>query len=248
MEQERGTQGDTKGAGGMAVRDYYKDEAYFDAFIEGKEQLVEQNIGHLQELDSDSELQRFNRWILLDLAQLTLASYSRGDPMGEVARRGRRTLDFAKGRDISGSLPHARLRLASLVPLLIDDPTEEAELRLSLHNERHPDWATDLILGYDPASIKGEEVNGQTALRGIWEATGELRSDVLAKKFSRWYATSSDQYWRGFHKEKGRTDLYFGYWAVEFAAIARRLDIDDSALEGEKYYPYELAHWLDGKG
>ena len=32
---------------------------------------------------------------------------------------------------------------------------------------------------------------------------------------------------------------------LQYAALARRLGIDDSALADAECYPYELAHWLD---
>ena len=38
---------------------------------------------------------------------------------------------------------------------------------------------------------------------------------------------------------------FVGYWSFESAAIAKVAGIDDSALEGNDHYPYELAHYND---
>lgn len=44
---------------------------------------------------------------------------------------------------------------------------------------------------------------------------------------------------------EGWPGRYHGYWCWMAVGIARKLDIDDSALSESRYYPYELAHYLD---
>jgi len=43
----------------------------------------------------------------------------------------------------------------------------------------------------------------------------------------------------------GNCNGYIGYWAFDIAAIAHKNQVDDSALKDHKYYPYDLAHYLD---
>lgn len=88
------------------------------------------------------------------LLELAIASYSRGDPMPEVARRGRLALDAAAHWQYS--LSFADLWLVSLAALVHDEPAEMARLRGALWDRDAHDWAFDLMLGDDPASIAGE--------------------------------------------------------------------------------------------
>ena len=57
---------------------------------------------------------------------------------------------------------------------------------------------------------------------------------------SEWYRGRSGAPWYGLDKRS--PELHVGYWAYEAAAIAKVCGIDDSALEGHKYYPWDLAH------
>ena len=83
----------------MTVRDWNRDEAYFDRFIAGRERLV-------AEVRED-RVPAVRCGVLLYLLQTTEASYSRGDPMPEVARRARRALDYLESGDFwhSGGSP-----------------------------------------------------------------------------------------------------------------------------------------------
>ncbi|HEM3533727.1 TPA: DUF1911 domain-containing protein [Streptococcus suis] len=37
--------------------------------------------------------------------------------------------------------------------------------------------------------------------------------------------------------------LYFGYWALEIAALVKVLNIPDDSFKNHKYYPYDLVHF-----
>ena len=70
------------------VRDWNRDEAYFDRFIEGRGGLAREAEGwHERGEVREDRVASVSRGLVRDLLELTLASYSRGDPMPEVARR-----------------------------------------------------------------------------------------------------------------------------------------------------------------
>ncbi|WP_430613613.1 PoNe immunity protein domain-containing protein [Flavobacterium sp. JP2137] len=58
----------------------------------------------------------------------------------------------------------------------------------------------------------------------------------------KWYHGHRDVYWHDCHKNK-EVNTYFGYWAWEVAALVKILQIDDTALQDQKYYPYSALHW-----
>lgn len=57
-----------------------------------------------------------------------------------------------------------------------------------------------------------------------------------------WYQGHSDAAWHDTHLNK-KVNCYAGYWAWEAAALVKVLNIDDSKLKNQKYYPYDAVHW-----
>ncbi|MDR1450609.1 MAG: DUF1911 domain-containing protein [Propionibacteriaceae bacterium] len=75
-------------------------------------------------------------------------------------------------------------------------------------------------------------------------ATNTERQTYLGEYVKRyWYNTKRAEYWWGSHK--GGSIRYFGYWAWEIAATVRAYHLDDSTFSDCKYYPTDLAHYLD---
>lgn len=57
-----------------------------------------------------------------------------------------------------------------------------------------------------------------------------------------WYKGHSDAAWHDTHLNK-KVNCYAGYWAWETAALVKVINIDDSVLKQQKYYPYDAVHW-----
>ena len=75
-------------------------------------------------------------------------------------------------------------------------------------------------------------------------ATNKEREEYLAQYLKRnWYSSSKGNYWWNYHKKLPNS--YFGYWAFDIAAAVRAYGLDDSSFADHKYYPKELAHYLD---
>jgi hypothetical protein len=72
------------------------------------------------------------------------------------------------------------------------------------------------------------------------EDAGNTLSDYLKNK---WYHGHREAAWHDRHKRKNST--YDGYWSYESGALARILQLDDSALENVPYYPYDMVHYQD---
>ena len=73
------------------------------------------------------------------------------------------------------------------------------------------------------------------------EADTEDREPFL-KYLKGWYKGSKDSAWYGTHELENKFQ-YNGYWSFESAAVAKRLCLDDSDLQNEQYYPYDLVHF-----
>lgn len=68
----------------------------------------------------------------------------------------------------------------------------------------------------------------------------ELLKNYLQKK---WYKGHSDMGWYNAHKSK--FNIHRGYWSFESGAVAKILQLDDSSLKEQQYYPYDMVHWKD---
>jgi len=72
----------------------------------------------------------------------------------------------------------------------------------------------------------------------------EGKQDFIATYLKRsWYNSWRSEYWWGFHSR--RPSRYFGYWAWEFGALVKAWGLDDSSFRGNRYYPADMAHYLD---
>jgi hypothetical protein len=81
--------------------------------------------------------------------------------------------------------------------------------------------------------------------RGVREASNSAgRTEFLAGYLRRgWYNSWRGEPWWGNHTHGGVK--YFGYWAWEVAATAKVYGLDDTALCASRYYPADMAHFLD---
>lgn len=59
----------------------------------------------------------------------------------------------------------------------------------------------------------------------------------------KWLRGHADYGWMNAHKEVG----YVGLWSFEAAAVAKVLRLDDSKLEDDNHYPFDLMHFKDNK-
>lgn len=82
-------------------------------------------------------------------------------------------------------------------------------------------------------------------VEAVYAGTPDEASRLLADYCSGWYGAFANlsKYWHDTHLTMTETDgAYFGYWALEAAAIAYLYDIDDSAVD-HMVYPRDLIEY-----
>jgi len=79
----------------------------------------------------------------------------------------------------------------------------------------------------------------------VYDSEPALRPGYLQEYVKKWYHSMEQEAF--YYSHTSIHDVYYGYWCVEAAATAKILNIDDSALQKNKYYPYEMAHYRDWK-
>lgn len=72
-----------------------------------------------------------------------------------------------------------------------------------------------------------------------------IRASALLCEYikKKWLQGHRDYGWHTAHKECG----YVGLWSFEAAAVCKILKLDDHGIQKNNHYPYDLAHYKDGR-
>ena len=117
-----------------------------------------------------------------------------------------------------------------------------------------PVWTPDLLLWFmlnsrlkeDEKQTHADKLAFPKLYKGLFKLT-QISDVQEAKKalkdyIEKWYNLNKDAPWYNNHLKK---NCYRGYWAWEVAAVAKIINIDDSDLKDNPYYPYDMVHWED---
>ena len=140
------------------------------------------------------------------------------------------------------------VKVLSLVVLFGADPTvADLSMLLGKLRETHiEDYLLDRLCGrLDPSWPYRCETfrwkNTFEPLKPVLESPDEHGIDELqAFLRKRWLMIHRGCWWYGGHKSDSVP--YYGYWAYECAAVVKMAGLDDGPLQGERWYPYDLAH------
>ena len=116
------------------------------------------------------------------------------------------------------------------------------------------DWTPDLLLWFllnsrlkeDEKQAYADKLAFPKLYKGLFKLT-QISDAQKAKKaledyIGKWYNLNKYAPWYNNHLKK---NCYRGYWAWEVAAVAKIMNIDDSDLKDNPYYPYDMVHWED---
>ena len=244
------------------LRDQFATAEQLASIITAHDQDRENPSEQRQEILADPEHPRHDAIMISDwwLRLVSLgARYSLGVPIEELRGDFARAVEHAPYQQWTRQQTVSRFVeffwLASWARLL-DDTASQQRLRRETAAIGHNDSLLDAVLSDDPPAALSTETRRSVAPEKKY--AGLVEAAVLAQggdgpgaaeRFRRyvsaeWYRSFQSADWWGNHKRLNDLDTcsYKGYWAYEAAAVAHAFGIDDSALEGHKYYPWDLAH------
>ena len=143
------------------------------------------------------------------------------------------------------------IKVLSLAVLLnIDSQNESLTiLKDKIRESGYADYLVDKFMRFIDNSWNG------CCLEFKWEKTYEPLKEIadckdkaqallLLKEYldNQWYDIHKDCAWYDTHKTS--KTAYYGYWSFEAGAIVKILSLDDSMLEKQAYYPYDLVHLI----
>lgn len=189
---------------------------------------------------------------------LLLSRYSRGDDIHELATGFPAMLDALslyenekQNSEMAFDHPdeyQTALWLLSLA-LLLKRPEHECQRLLKLVGHRGEDAILDLFARALPGPVAPlpETKNSlpdpallypalfQKLLTAVRAVEKEAHKELKAYLKS-WYGKRTDMYWHDNHKGPDGGG-FFGYWALEVAAVVVVLGLDDRELQDSSYYP-----------
>jgi len=138
----------------------------------------------------------------------------------------------------SSNAYNENLRMISLSVLFgVDDGTQTMVKRNVIDNKVE-DWLINFLLGDNQSDSELLFPSRFHTLKEVMASTNQIE---LLKRYlqNEWYNKDFDC----FEAHKDKQKIYYGYWCFESGAIAKLLNLDDSILKDELYYPYDLVHF-----
>lgn len=233
------------------MRDRMRDEHYFNTLIQKeKESIIRFEDAVQKSTLEKGELDRGTRngySILINSYQKEInLLYSSGEDLTIIEKYYKKLL-FYYSKMWDRKYGYIELiKVLSLAVLFEVNRSDIFELEEKLISENFDDYlANSLIKKIDSTwERKGVEFEFKVydCVKLILENDGEIACEALKKYLQeKWYEIHRECAWYDSHKSS--KNVYYGYWSFEAGAIAKILNLDDSSLKDELYYPYDLVHY-----
>ena len=224
------------------MRDTLKTKEYFDEYIRKMTEGIQRFEKGLAEGKYQADKILFIKdCILQKKIGIIIAGYSAGAPIEEIKQGFDDTVGlFCEAWD--DTIYESNLIYASLAYLLDTDEYKLNRIRDKLKSAETYDSLHEFIL----TGNKDEFDASKTAFPRSYNDLVKFIEDGDRKAFLKylkgWYKGSKGSAWYGTHELENKYQ-YNGYWCFEAGAAAKRLGLDDSGLNNERYYPYDLVHF-----
>lgn len=111
-----------------------------------------------------------------------------------------------------------------------------------------PDKLLDFMINYKlggratSAEMNANEYKSYSTIIDIAINNKEEGIQALKQYLSKqWFKDYKRMGWSESHKSKH--NIHSGYWSFESGALVKILDLDDTILKNQQYYPYDMVHW-----
>lgn len=226
------------------MRDNLRNMEYFDLFVSKQYNRLDMFENKLLEIDKSNKKVRESicNTIFQISVEILIARYSKGDNLAVIKEEYINCIPKFKAA-FSEIIDTNSVQFIALGALLNIDLSEDEEL-LSLIEQYDISYSLVEIFVNKNTYIDVRLYKDIKRFRP-WIAELYNKSDekeaIISKQLSNWYRSQRSSYFFGYDKEE--EPLYFGYWALEIAALVKILKIPDNSFKDHKYYPYDLVHF-----
>jgi hypothetical protein len=226
------------------MRDTIKDSEYFKYYLDKQKTRLTFYKNKLPEIDTSKEkvMRSMKNAIFTINFEILVARYSKGDDLKPIRAEYIKSIPAFK-EALSDIIDMNTLQFIALAVLLNVNLFEDKEFLSLLDKFGVSHGIIDIFMNKGDAI----DISSYKDIKQFRPWVAELyqkpyeRETIISKQLSNWYKSQRSSYFYGYDKEK--EPLYFGYWALEIAALVKVLNIPDDSFKDKKYYPYDLVHF-----
>ena len=224
------------------MRDTLKPKEYFDQYIQKMSEGIQKFENGLAEGKYQADKILFIKdYILQKKIGIIIAKYSKGDPLNDIKQEFDSTVElFCEAWD--DSVYDSNIIYASLAYLLNLEADKLKSIKDKLQNADTYDSLLEFILTGNKDNFDASKISFPKPYKNLVKSIEAEDREPFLKYLKGWYKGSKGSAWYGTHELENKFQ-YNGYWSFESAAVAKRLCLDDSDLQNEQYYPYDLVHF-----
>ncbi len=220
------------------MRDTRKPVSYFESYLQYEKSRIEHRIEKLSACDDTEKRTRISENLFLDRMNMLIASFSYGATQSELSELFHSTCSTAEA--VRSLTYDNALTLASFAVML-----EDGDSIRPLFKRFHTVFAGDKLLSGMQTYIETGIAtwNGDyrfpspyAGLDAVISASGNVAKEkALLTYLDGWYAQCNDLAW--YNTVNSSSDVYFGYWSFESAAVAKIFDLNGRVLSQNPYFP-----------
>lgn len=228
------------------MRDKLKNNDYFELFVSKQFQRINNFEKKLLDIEAWDEkiIRNIKNAIFKISFEILLAKYSKGEDIALIREDYMNTIPKYKAV-FSEIIDVNSLQFIALGVLLNVDLFDDKEFLSLLDKFEVSHGVIDILMNKGNVA----DVSSYKDIKQFRPWIAELyqnpdeREAIISKQLSNWYRSQRGNYFYGYDKKE--EPLYFGYWALEVAALVKVLNIPDDSFKDKKYYPYDLVHFQD---
>lgn len=226
------------------MRDQLKNNDYFELFISKQFQRLSNFETRLLDIEALDEkiIKNIKHAIFKISFEILLARYSKGDDLTLLKEDYIKSIPKFKAV-FSEIIDVNILQFIALSVLLNVNLFDDKEFLLLLDKFEVSHGVIDILMNKenvaDFSSYKDIK-QFRPWIEELYQLPDE-REIIISNQLSNWYRSQRSNYFYGYDKKK--EPLYFGYWALDIAALVKVLNIPDDSFKDHKYYTYDLVHF-----
>lgn len=244
-----------------------EDTEYIDDKIEKIKELKHDELNRIQKYPKTNNdiIKSYRNGLVMRFFNLIIAEYSIGKEYAEIKKTFIKLLNTMETSWNTLSLENFKhgfneppyyttdnyqqiLTLISFGILLEVDDDNFSKIVKIRDKVNTPDKLLDFMINYRVRKEQSKNQLPYNYYTNLLKILDKNEKNEIIKSLKNYL---SKQWFKEFGKmadadtHKGIVNYHTGYWSWEAGAIAKILDLDDSSLKDQQYYPYDMVHFKD---
>lgn len=220
------------------MRDKIKQEQYFSGFIAYENSRIEKYMVLRKKVveqrgETDKGVKAANMNLFNFSLHKLIASYSIGIPIPEIRSQ---FPDMCEWFLLTDNVSYADLVTVASLCILLDCDEYIVKLRGKAFEAKLVDSFIQFLLQDEKMEVLSKSFAPYSKIAVISQISD--KETALKEYLHSWYLDNKDAYWFDSHKKD--SDVYFGYWSFESAAVVKILGLSPSNFYYIDYFPKDF--------